>query len=92
MVGRDVELELHRQNCVNMPPYERLLGDAAKGVAELFSRQDLVEAQWSIGEPILGNLAPLYPYEPGSWGPEEANQLIGADGPWWNPAILPDTP
>ncbi len=59
MVGRDVELELHRQNCVNMPPYERLLGDAAKGVAELFSRQDLVEAQWSIVEPILGNLAPL---------------------------------
>ena len=92
MVGRDVELELHRQNSVNMPPYERLLGDAGKGIPDLFSRQDLVEAQWSIVEPILGNLAPLYPYEPGSWGPEEANQLIGADGPWWNPAILPETP
>ena len=92
MVGRDVELELHRQNSVNMPPYERLLGDAGKGIPDLFSRQDLVEAQWSIVEPILGNLAPLYPYEPGSWGPEEANQLIGADGPWWNPTILPDTP
>ena len=32
-------------------------------------------------EPILGNVTPLYTYEPGTWGPEEANQLIGADGP-----------
>jgi len=87
MVGRDVELELHRQVAEDMPPYERLLGDASRGNTELFSRQDLVEEQWRIVQPILGNVAPLYSYEPGTWGPDEAHQLIGNDGPWLNPKV-----
>jgi glucose-6-phosphate 1-dehydrogenase len=87
MVGRDVELDLHYQSGDNMPPYERLLGDACRGSIELFSRQDLVEAQWRIVEPILGNVTPFYSYLPGTWGPEEANQLIGNDGPWVDPMV-----
>lgn len=90
MVGRDVELELHRQAADDMPPYQRLLGDASRGNSELFSRQDLVEAQWRIVEPILGNVTPFYSYAPGTWGPEEAHQLIGNDGPWLNPIIPPE--
>ena len=82
MVGRDVELEMRRQAANDMPPYERLLGDAIKGNSELFARQDLIEAQWRIVEPILGNVTPLYSYKPGTWGPEEAQRLIGNDGPW----------
>ena len=35
------------------PPYQRLLGDAMRGDSELFGRQDIVEAQWRIVEPIL---------------------------------------
>jgi glucose-6-phosphate 1-dehydrogenase len=89
MVGRDVELELHRQNTADMPPYERLLGDASRGNSELFARQDLIEAQWRIVEPILGNVAPYYPYAPGTWGPQEADQLIGSDGPWIDPQLRP---
>lgn len=85
MVGRDVELNLHRQAADDTPPYERLLGDASRGNSELFSRQDLVEEQWRIVQPVLGNVAPLYSYKPGTWGPEEAYQLIGNDGPWMNP-------
>jgi glucose-6-phosphate 1-dehydrogenase len=88
MVGRDVELELHRQAADDMPPYQRLLGDASRGNTELFSRQDLVEAQWRIVEPILGNVTPYYSYAPGTWGPEEAHQLIGNDGPWLDPTVL----
>jgi glucose-6-phosphate 1-dehydrogenase len=87
MVGRDVELDMHRQELDDMPPYERLLGDASRGNAELFSRQDLVEAQWRIVEPILGNVTPVYSYLPGTWGPEEAGQLIGNDGPWIDPVV-----
>jgi glucose-6-phosphate 1-dehydrogenase len=87
MVGRDVELDMHRQELDDMPPYERLLGDASRGNAELFSRQDLVEAQWRIVEPILGNVTPVYTYLPGTWGPEEAGQLIGNDGPWIDPVV-----
>jgi glucose-6-phosphate 1-dehydrogenase len=86
MVGNDVELLLQRQAGADEPPYQRLLGDAMRGIKELFARQDLVEAQWRAVEPILGNVTPLYIYEPGTWGPEEAHQLIGADGPWINPA------
>jgi glucose-6-phosphate 1-dehydrogenase len=92
MVGRDVELEMHRRAADDMPPYERLLGDASKGNSELFSRQDLVESQWRIVDPIQGNVTPLYPYERGTWGPEEASQLIANDGPWVDPKILEDDP
>ena len=87
MVGNDVELMLQRQAAADEPPYERLLGDAMRGISELFAREDLVEAQWRVVQPILGNVTPLYTYESGSWGPEEAYQLIGADGPWINPHI-----
>ena len=90
MVGRDVELDLHSQPVDEMPPYERLLGDASRGNVELFSRQDLVEAQWRIVEPILGNVTPVYAYLPGTWGPEEAGQLIGNDGPWIDPVVETD--
>jgi glucose-6-phosphate 1-dehydrogenase len=85
MVGDDVELILTRQAVDDLPPYQRLLGDALRGVTELFSRQDIVEAQWRIVEPVLDNVAPSYSYEPGSWGPDEAAQLIGNDGRWLNP-------
>ncbi|WP_263360064.1 glucose-6-phosphate dehydrogenase [Acidicapsa ligni] len=87
MVGRDVELEMHRQSTTDMPPYERLLGDAIRGNSEQFARQDLIEAQWRIVEPILGNVTPFYTYAPGTWGPVEADQLIGNDGPWVNPQL-----
>jgi glucose-6-phosphate 1-dehydrogenase len=85
MVGSDVELLLQRQPGADEPPYERLLGDAMRGNNELFARQDLVEAQWRVVEKILGDAAPLYNYEPGTWGPAEAHQLIGAEGPWIDP-------
>jgi glucose-6-phosphate 1-dehydrogenase len=85
MAGSDVELVLKREAEVDEPPYQRLLGDAMRGNGELFARQDSVEAQWRVAQPILGNATPLYIYEPGTWGPAEAHQLIGIDGPWINP-------
>jgi glucose-6-phosphate 1-dehydrogenase len=87
MIGKDVELALTQQAADDMPPYERLLGDAMRGQSELFARQDLVEAQWRVVETILGNVAPFYHYEPGTWGPDEVQQLISSDGPWINPKV-----
>ena len=92
MVGRDTELALHRQAADEKPPYQRLLGDASRGNCELFSRQDLIEAQWRIVEPILGNVTPLYNYQPGTWGPDEARELIAPDGPWVDPKLEQDNP
>jgi glucose-6-phosphate 1-dehydrogenase len=88
MVGHDVELNLRSQAANDRPPYERLLGDASRGNSEQFSRQDLIEAQWRIVDAVLGNVTPFYSYKPGTWGPEEARQLIGTDGPWMDPEIV----
>ena len=85
LVGEDVELVATDQSGEDRPAYERLLGDALEGDGELFAREDTVEAEWQVVEPILGDAAPVYEYDPGSWGPEEADQLI-ADGVWSSPA------
>ena len=87
MVGNDVELILQRQSAADEPPYQRLLGDAMGGTSELFAREDLVEAQWRVVQPILGNVTPAYTYDPGTWGPQEALQLIGSEGPWIDPQV-----
>ena len=57
MAGEDVELMLTEQAPILMPPYQRLLGDAMRGDSELFGRQDIVDAQWRIVEPILEDAA-----------------------------------
>ena len=85
MEGQDVELILTEQESTFMPPYQRLLGDAMHGIGDLFGRQDIVDAQWRIVDPVLDEVALPITYEQGSWGPEEANELIGPDGPWHNP-------
>ena len=86
MTGDNVELSLMQRAGSDMPPYQRLLGDAMRGNNELFGREDTIDAQWRIVEPILKNPPAVQEYAPGTWGPEAANALIGADGPWRNPA------
>jgi glucose-6-phosphate 1-dehydrogenase len=86
MVGEVVELTLAEQAASLTPPYQRLLGDAMRGDSELFGREDVVDAQWRIVEPVLVDPPPCHEYEPGGWGPEAADALIGPDGPWRNPA------
>jgi glucose-6-phosphate 1-dehydrogenase len=62
-------------------PYERLLGDAMMGDATLFARQDVVEAAWTIVDPILKGLEPVT-YECGSWGPRDADRFVEHVGGW----------
>ncbi|CAB4816548.1 unannotated protein [freshwater metagenome] len=85
MIGEDIELLVSEPAGKQMPPYERLLGDALRGNDELFSREDLVTAQWNVVDPILDDVVPVYLYEQGTWGPDESMGLIGNDGPWINP-------
>ena len=56
--------------------YEHLLLEAMHGDHSLFTREDEVERAWEILAPVLENPPPVLPYEPGSWGPEEADALI----------------
>jgi len=85
LVGTEVELVAAQPPVEEMLPYERLLTDAMEGDAELFSRQDVIERSWEIVDPVLENATPLYFYEQGSWGPEEANWLVDEVGGWHNP-------
>jgi len=89
MVGEDVEMLLTEHAPNLTPPYQRLLGDAMRGLGELFGRDDIVDAQWRIVEPILKTPPPVQEYERGTWGPDAATALIGADGPWRDPAAAP---
>jgi glucose-6-phosphate 1-dehydrogenase len=65
-----------------MKPYERLLGDAMRGDVSLFARQEAVEEAWRVVDPIVGGATPLHEYEPGTWGPREADALIASHGRW----------
>ncbi len=86
MISEPTELKLvHHADGEEMDAYERLLGDAMHGDSTLFARQDGVEAAWAIVEPILGNVAPLHEYEPGTWGPPDAARLPGDVGGWHTP-------
>jgi glucose-6-phosphate 1-dehydrogenase len=58
-----------------------------KGDATLFAREDMVEDEWRIIDPILQAPGPAYEYEPGSWGPDEANRVIVPSGTWHAPVI-----
>ena len=80
-----VELLASRQPVDEVPPYARLLQSAMAGDPSLFARQDLVESQWKIVEPVLGNATPLHFYKPGSWGPPESNRLLSSGDDWHNP-------
>ena len=85
MVGEAVELLVRHMAGDEMTPYERLLGDAIRGDAMLFVREDAVEAAWRVVDPVLGNKTPVHEYEPDTWGPAEADSIIVADGGWHNP-------
>jgi glucose-6-phosphate 1-dehydrogenase len=68
--------------------YERLLYDCMEGDATLFQRADMVEAGWSVIEPILDIWAALPPrsfpnYASGSFGPKEADELLAREGREW---------
>jgi glucose-6-phosphate 1-dehydrogenase len=84
MVGRDVELLATEDVSEQMDAYVRLLHDAMRGDPMLFAREDAVEAQWRVVEPMLGDRTPLFEYEPGSWGPDEAARIAPAGG-WDEP-------
>jgi glucose-6-phosphate 1-dehydrogenase len=87
LIGEDVELEAANIAAGSRPPYERLLGAAMHGDTELFARQDTVEAEWRVVDPVLGEDAtPVYEYDQGTWGPAEADELIAPDGGWSEPS------
>ena len=81
---RSVDMEFHYDEAfgkTSLPDaYERLLLDTMMGDASLFTRADEVETAWGLIDPILhawsSQKQPLALYEPGAWGPAEADELL----------------
>jgi glucose-6-phosphate 1-dehydrogenase len=74
-----VDLEFDYEETYRSPlleAYEVLLLEAMQGDHSLFLREDEVERAWEVLAPVLDRPPPVVPYEPGSWGPEEADALI----------------
>jgi len=84
-IGENVELYLCEDGEDRMTPYERLLGDAMEGENLLFAREDGVEAAWRVVDPVLTDHAAAMPYEPHTWGPDEAEAFIGSADGWRSP-------
>jgi glucose-6-phosphate 1-dehydrogenase len=86
MAGQPIELSVVQQSGGDeMGAYERLLGDAMAGDATLFARQDAVEAAWRIVDPVIVGPSELWEYDPGSWGPPQAERLVADIGGWNTP-------
>ncbi|MDA8281646.1 MAG: glucose-6-phosphate dehydrogenase [Actinomycetota bacterium] len=91
-IGDQRELSLLNAQPDEEQPYERLLGDALAGDGALFTREDAVEAAWAVVDSVLERHDPALPYQPGSWGPAEADALVAPNGRWHNPLPEPAPP
>ena len=90
--GDRVELLASHQPDVDEPDaYEQLLGDALRGETFRFAREDYVEEAWRIVDPVLKAETLPFPYEPGTWGPSEAEALVAPER-WHDPAPAPGPP
>jgi glucose-6-phosphate 1-dehydrogenase len=87
MTGDAVEL-LATENSgpTELLPYEELLDNAIHGDQIRFAREDYVEEAWRIVQPVLDNAISLCFYDPGTWGPAQANALTSTAGGWRNPS------
>jgi glucose-6-phosphate 1-dehydrogenase len=85
MVGDAVELVARHSPAGEKSPYERLLGDAIRGDASLFTRDDSVEAAWRVVDPILQSSVPVEEYDPGTWGPAAARAVVAGEEGWRDP-------
>lgn len=84
-VGTQRELLLLNTEVNSDWPYERLLGDAMAGDRSLFASQAAVDSAWAVIDRVLVEHPRAIAYAKGSWGPKQADALLGPHGPWHNP-------
>jgi glucose-6-phosphate 1-dehydrogenase len=82
LVSGPVELHLQHDRTQGRDPYDRLIEDALRGDQTLFARQDEVMEAWRVVEELLEDDKPAFRYDRGSWGPAEADDVLGANESW----------
>ena len=88
-IGEQRELYLCEELAGQEAPYERLLGDAMAGNGALFTREDAVEAAWAVVDPVLKKHERVKVYKRGTWGPKQADAILGPGQRWHNPGADP---
>jgi glucose-6-phosphate 1-dehydrogenase len=83
-----LDMEFAKEGGEGATPYEVLLHAAIIGDSTHFTRQDMVEETWRIVQPLLDAPPPIHPYDPGSWGPPEADKLVAGFGGWHGPWVV----
>jgi glucose-6-phosphate 1-dehydrogenase len=83
----ELDMEFREEGGEGPTPYEVLLHAAMLGRMMRFTRQDAVEEAWRVMQPLLDSPTPVLPYAPGSWGPEEGNELVSGHGRWHGPWV-----
>ena len=83
----ELDMEFAQEGGEGPTPYEVLLHAAMVGDSTRFTRQDGVEETWRIMQPLLDDPPPVHAYEPGSWGPAAADELVAGHGRWHEPWI-----
>ena len=84
-----LDMEFAEEGGEGATPYEVLLHAAMVGDTTSFTRQDGVDEEWRIMQPLLDAPPPVHTYAPGSWGPDAANTLVASHGGWHGPWITP---
>jgi glucose-6-phosphate 1-dehydrogenase len=84
-IGEEQELFLCEHLAGQEAPYQRLLSDAMAGDGALFTREDAVEAAWAVVDPVLKKHSRARVYKRDTWGPKEADRLLGPGERWHNP-------
>ena len=82
----DIELLAMRHAAHQIPPYQRLLTGALEAEHNLFASEQTIEEAWRIVDPILAMDSEPVEYEPGSWGPAEADRLP-PNHHWFRPRV-----
>jgi glucose-6-phosphate 1-dehydrogenase len=82
-----LDMEFAEEGGEAATPYEVLLDAAMRGNAMRFTRQDAVEEQWRIMQPLLDAPPPVHPYAKGTWGPAAGDDLPADHGGWRGPWV-----
>jgi glucose-6-phosphate 1-dehydrogenase len=83
----ELDMEFAEEGGEGPTPYEVLLHAAMVGNSTRFTRQDGVEEQWRIMQPLLDAPPDVHRYAQGSWGPDAGEKLVAGHGGWRGPWV-----
>jgi glucose-6-phosphate 1-dehydrogenase len=81
----ELDMEFSQEGGEGPTPYEVLLHAAMRGDSTRFKRQDALEENWRVMQPLVESSNPAHSYQPGSWGPAQADAVAAGFGGWRTP-------